>query len=150
MTTIEATNPRREEMAEALRRHGYRVTAQRLVVAEVLVGAGRHMRAEEVLAEAGERLPSVSLPTVYAALDTLEDAGLLRRVATGRGPALYDAGSVPHHHLVCRRCGAVSDLHADVRLGPALSGAAAAGFAAEGAEVVVRGLCADCRAAATA
>jgi len=138
----------RAETAEALRRSGYRVTAQRLVVAEALSGAGHHLSAEEVMAAVAERLPNVSLPTVYSALDTLEDAGLVRRVAAGRGAALYDAGPVAHHHLVCRRCGAVTDLEADVSLEPALAGAAKRGFAPEGAEVVVRGLCASCRATA--
>src|SRR5436190_7715865 len=137
----------REEAAEALRKSGYRVTAQRLVVAGALSGAGRHLSAEEVRDAAGERLPNVSLPTVYSALETLEDAGLVRRVAAGRGPALYDAGPASHHHIVCRRCGAVTDLEADVSLEPALTGAAKRGFAPEGAEVVVRGLCASCRRA---
>ena len=139
--------PNREETAAALRRSGYRVTAQRLVVAEALGGARRHLSAEEVMDAVAERLPNVSLPTVYSALDALEDAGLLRRVAAGRGAALYDAGPASHHHVVCRRCGAVSDLEADVSLEPALSGAVAAGFAPEGAEVVVRGLCVNCRGA---
>jgi len=138
----------REEAAEALRRSGYRVTAQRLVVAEALSGAGRHLSAEQVMAAVAERLPSVSLPTVYSALDALEDAGLVRRVAAGRGAALYDAGPAAHHHLVCRRCGAVTDLEADVALEPALDGATKRGFAPEGAEVVVRGLCKSCRATA--
>jgi Fur family ferric uptake transcriptional regulator len=151
MPTSPATKPDRDSIAAALRESGYRVTAQRLVIAEALSGAGRHLSAEEVLAEAGERLPNVSLPTVYSALDVLEDAGVVRRVAAGRGPALYDAGTVPpHHHLVCRRCGAVVDLKADVRLDPALEGATLAGFAPEGAEVVVRGVCAACRDAPTA
>ena len=147
MSTELETHPAREEAAEALRRSGYRVTAQRLVVAEALTGAGRHLSADEVMTAVAERLPAVSLPTVYSALDALEDAGLVRRVAAGRGAALYDAGPAAHHHMVCRRCGAVADLEADVRLEPALKGAAGAGFAPEGAEVVVRGLCAGCQAA---
>jgi Fe2+ or Zn2+ uptake regulation protein len=147
MTVAQKTTPAREETAEALRRSGYRVTAQRLVVAEALMGAGRHLSAEEVMSAVGQRLPNVSLPTVYAALDALEDAGLVRRVAAGRGAALYDAAPVPHHHLVCRSCGAVTDLEANVALEPALAGAAKRGFAPEGAEVVVRGICASCRAA---
>jgi Fe2+ or Zn2+ uptake regulation protein len=138
----------REEAAEALRRSGYRVTTQRLVVAEALSGAGRHLSAEQVMAAVAERLPNVSLPTVYSALDALEDAGLVRRVAAGRGAALYDAGPAAHHHLVCRRCGAVTDLEANVALEPALAGATKRGFAPEGAEVVVRGLCKSCRATA--
>src|SRR6266516_2013193 len=127
----------RDEVAAALRRRGYRVTSQRLIVADALGGAGRHLSAEEVMAAVGERLPNLSLPTVYAALDALEDAGLVRRVAAGRGAALYDAGPAAHHHLVCRRCGAVADLEADVALDPALTRARRLGFTAEGAEVVV-------------
>src|SRR4051794_36021986 len=135
----------REETAEALRRSGYRVTAQRLVVAEALSGAGHHLSAEEVMAAVAERLPNVSLPTVYSALDALEDAGLVRRVSAGQGRALYDARPADHHHLVCRRCGAVEDLDADVSLAGALAAAGEHGFTPDGAEVVIRGLCADCR-----
>jgi Fur family ferric uptake transcriptional regulator len=137
-----------ERLIAALRDGGYRVTSQRLVVGEALAAAGRHLSAEEVMAAVGERLPQVSLPTVYSALGALEDAGVVRRVSAGRGPALFDAGPAAHHHLVCRRCGAVTDLEAEVGLEPALAGARGQGFDPEGAEVVVRGLCAECRRAA--
>jgi Fe2+ or Zn2+ uptake regulation protein len=139
------TGDGRERVAAALRAAGYRVTSQRLVIHEALVELGHHATAEDVRAEVAGRLPNVSLPTVYAGLETLEDSGLVRRVATGQGPTLYDAGSVEHHHLVCRRCGAVEDLVAPVKLEPALAGAEAQGFSAEAAEVVVRGLCSGCR-----
>ena len=134
-----------ETIADALRRRGYRATVQRVVVGEALAEAGRHLSADEVMSAAAERLPSVSLPTVYSALDALEDAGLIRRVAGGRGAALFDARPAAHHHLVCRRCGSVADLEAEIGLEPALAGARVQGFDAEGAEVVVRGLCARCR-----
>jgi Fe2+ or Zn2+ uptake regulation protein len=143
------TKPEASEAAAALRRSGYRVTPQRLAVAKALAEAGRHLSAEQVMEAVGEALPGVSLPTVYASLEALENAGLVRRVASGRGPGLYDAAPAAHHHMVCRRCGAVTDLEADVTLEPALASARGHGFAAEGAEVVVRGLCADCAAAAT-
>jgi Fe2+ or Zn2+ uptake regulation protein len=143
-TTLETT-----DAAAALRRSGYRVTPQRLAVAKALAEAGRHLSAEQVMEAVGAVVPGVSLPTIYASLEALEDAGLVQRVASGRGPALYDAGPVAHHHMVCRRCGSVVDLEAEVALEPAITGARRQGFDAEGAEVVVRGLCADCRAAAT-
>jgi Fe2+ or Zn2+ uptake regulation protein len=140
------SNEGRERVAAALRLAGYRVTSQRLVIHEALEDLGRHVSAEEVFGAVAERLPNVSLPTVYAALDALEDSGLVRRIAAGRERALYDAGGTEHHHLVCRRCGAVEDLDAPIKLQPALAGAASRGFTAEGAEVVVRGICARCRA----
>jgi Fe2+ or Zn2+ uptake regulation protein len=138
------TTDQQARAEEALRAAGYRVTPQRLIIHGTLVELGRHVGAEELLAAASERLPNVSLPTVYASLEALEDAGLVRRVAAGRGRALYDARPVDHHHLVCRRCGRVEDLDASVPLDRALASARRHGFAADGAEVVVHGLCASC------
>jgi Fe2+ or Zn2+ uptake regulation protein len=128
----------------ALRERGYRVTPQRLAVHASLIELGRHVTAERLLAAVSERVPGVSLPTVYSALEALEDAGLVRRVAAGRGPALYDAGAPDHHHLVCRRCGAVEDLEVDAELGELMSAAGDRGFSPDRAEVVVHGLCASC------
>jgi Fe2+ or Zn2+ uptake regulation protein len=136
----ESLNP-----AEALRAAGYRVTPQRLVIHRALVDLGRHVGAEELLAAVDRQLPNVSLPTVYSALDALEDAGLVRRVSAGQGRALYDARPADHHHLVCRRCGAVGDLDADVVLTGALASAREHGFVPDGAEIVIRGLCSSCR-----
>jgi Fe2+ or Zn2+ uptake regulation protein len=105
--------------AAALRAAGYRVTPQRLVIHRTLVDLHRHVGAEELLEAVGTQLPNVSLPTVYSALDALEDSGLVRRVSAGQGRALYDARPADHHHLVCRRCGAVEDLDARVTLSEA-------------------------------
>jgi Fe2+ or Zn2+ uptake regulation protein len=134
------------QAAAALRAAGYRVTPQRLMIHSTLVELGRHVGAEELQEAVERRLPNVSLPTVYAALDALEDSGLVRRVSAGQGRALYDARPADHHHLVCRRCGAVEDLDADVSLAGALAAAGQHGFTPDGAEVVIRGLCADCSA----
>jgi Fe2+ or Zn2+ uptake regulation protein len=144
VSTIEGTSEVRERAKAALRASGYRVTPQRLMIHQTLVELDRHVGAEELLDEVSERLPNVSLPTVYASLDALEEAGLVRRVAAGRDRALYDSRPVDHHHLVCRRCGAVDDLDARVPLDSAIASARRHGFAVDGAEVVVHGLCADC------
>ena len=139
-TTKAAADP----TTAALHAAGYRVTPQRLVIHRTMVEMDRHVGAEELLDAVDKRLPNVSLPTVYSALGALEDAGLVRRVPTSRGHTLYDSRASQHHHLVCRRCGAVEDLDAEVALGGALTSAAKHGFAADGAEVVVHGLCANC------
>ena len=49
-----------------------------------------------------------------------------------------------HHHLVCRGCGKVRDLHADFS-GIAVPEGADEGFDVGDAEVVFRGRCRDCR-----
>ena len=131
------------DLRAALRSRGMRVTPQRLAVHAALQALGRHATAEEVLDRVHGTVPGVSLPTVYAALELLADLGLALRVHAGRA-VRYDPRSEAHHHLVCTSCGAVTDLDADVELGPAIDRARALGAETSGAEVTVRGLCAAC------
>src|SRR3954468_11411543 len=124
-----------QELVVALRERGQRVTSQRLVIGRLLRELDRHVTAEEVLRRAGERLPGVSLPTVYATLDLLADLGLARRISVA-GPLLYDPRAEDHAHVRCRVCGRVDDLDLAVENGAALRAARAAGYAPEGAELV--------------
>jgi Fe2+ or Zn2+ uptake regulation protein len=137
-----------ERLASALRDAGHRVTSQRLVLFRVLGELGRHASAEEIARVASERLPGLSLPTVYATLELFEGLGLVHRVDAGGPAALFDPRTDPHAHFACRRCGAVTDLEAGLHAPDAEAAARAAGAAPERVEVVVRGLCADCRALA--
>ena len=134
-------------LAEALRQRGQRVTPQRLAIARALADLDRHVTAEQVFGEVSARMPGVSLPTVYATLDLLEELGLTRRVATEGGAVVYDPRADEHHHLVCRRCGAIADIDAPVDAGGLLDAARDAGFRPDAPQVVVRGLCAACAAA---
>jgi len=132
------------QLTQALRARGQRVTTQRLLLLRALHELGRHATADELLRAVQRRLPALALPTVYATLDLLEGLGLVRGVATSTGPALYDPVLDGHHHLACRRCGAVVDVPADLDLGPALAAAGAAGHRPLAAEVVLSGTCAAC------
>ncbi|HEX6390620.1 MAG TPA: Fur family transcriptional regulator [Solirubrobacteraceae bacterium] len=132
------------ELRTALRDAGLRVTSQRLVLLRTLHELDRHVTAEALLAAAGERLPGLSLPTVYATLDLLVRLGLVRRIDGAAGAALYDAGRVAHEHLVCRGCGKVVDVPGSADLRALRQAAARAGMAVDGAEVTLSGLCAAC------
>src|ERR671931_31105 len=99
-----------QRLEAALRAGGHRVTSQRLVLYRVLSDLGRHAHAEEIARASSERLPGLSLPTVYATLELFEDLGLVRRVDAGGPAALFDPRTDPHAHFACRKCGAVSDL----------------------------------------
>lgn len=130
-----------EQLSAALRERGQRVTTQRIVLLRALRQLGAHTSADELLQTVQDALPALSLPTVYATLDLFEELGLVRRVAVGSGPGLYEPVLDGHHHLVCRTCGGVEDVRAPVDLVPAI---AATGGRAVSAEVVLSGLCADC------
>jgi Fe2+ or Zn2+ uptake regulation protein len=131
-------------LAGALRERGQRVTPQRLAIARVVTELDRHVTAERVFGEVSRRMPGVSLPTVYATLELLEQLGLVRRVSVAAGSTVYDGRIEEHHHLVCRSCGAITDVEAPVDRAGLLAAAHASGFAPDYSEVVVTGLCASC------
>jgi Fe2+ or Zn2+ uptake regulation protein len=133
-----------EELKQALRERGMRVTPQRLLIHRALQEIGRHATADEVLRTVAPSLPNASLPTVYGALELFEELGVVRRVAAGEGPALWDPRVDGHHHLVCRSCGKVIDIEGDLDLAALMRRARRRGFRPDSAELVVSGLCPDC------
>ena len=71
-----------------------------------------HSTAEEIHAALRERYPTVALATVYNNLNKLWQAGLIRRLSLEGEPDRYD-WTERHDHLVCRRCGRLSDVRFD-------------------------------------
>src|SRR5262245_26786267 len=101
------------ESAEvALRDGGFRLTAPRRAVLEVVRGTKTHPTAEEVHRLVTRRAPGVSLGTVYRNLRLLVDAGLLGELPGPR--ARFDANTRAHHHFTCLRCGRIIDVEAPV------------------------------------
>jgi Fe2+ or Zn2+ uptake regulation protein len=127
-------------LTDALRSRGQRVTLPRLMVHRFVARAPQHVTAEDI----HEELPSLSFATIYSTLDLLEELGLVRRVATETGTAVYDPRTEDHHHLVCRICGEIVDVDAPVDRADLLAAARKLGFAPDDAQVVVRGVCANC------
>jgi Fur family ferric uptake transcriptional regulator/Fur family peroxide stress response transcriptional regulator len=146
MTPNADTPPRDDaDLSRLLRDRGLRATSQRVVMHRLLRDRDRHVSAEELLSEASEKLPGVSLPTVYATLELFEELGIVRRVNSGGGTLLWDTRAAAHGHMVCRRCGKIEDIDIPLDLDRATRSAAHSGFDPDRAEVVVTGLCADCR-----
>ncbi|MEU3742254.1 Fur family transcriptional regulator [Streptomyces sp. NPDC032198] len=127
-----------------LRGRGWRMTAQRRVVAEVLDGEHVHLTADEVLARATDRLPEISRATVYNTLGELVSLGEVIEVSTGRAKRYDPNAHQPHQHLVCSGCGAIRDVHPGGDPLDALPASERFGFTVSEAEVTYRGVCPDC------
>ncbi|WP_344526244.1 Fur family transcriptional regulator [Streptomyces albiaxialis] len=135
------------DLLERLRARGWRMTAQRRVVAEVLAGEHVHLAADEVLERASALLPEISRTTVYNTLGELVALGEVTEVSTIGRAKLYDPNAHrPHHHLVCTDCGTIRDVHPDGDLPAGLPESERFGFTVHAVEVTFRGRCADCRA----
>jgi Fur family transcriptional regulator, stress-responsive regulator len=133
-------------LVKRLRDRGWRVTAQRRAVAEVLVGEHVHFTAEDVHARARVVVPEISLATVYNTLGELVAMGEVLEVRASRGPVRYDPNvHTAHHHLVCTGCGALLDVTPTGIENVVLSTDEAHGFVVDDVDVTFRGRCADCR-----
>ncbi|MGW1990656.1 Fur family transcriptional regulator [Embleya sp. NPDC001921] len=134
------------DLLERVRARGWRLTAQRRVVAEVLNGDHVHLTADEVHARAGERLPEISRATVYNTLGELVQLGEVLEVGTDGRAKRYDPNArTAHQHLVCGVCGTIRDVHPDCDPVADLPEAERFGFDISGAEITFRGVCPNCK-----
>ncbi len=79
------------------------MTQPRRAVVAALAGSREHLSAEEILVDASKAYPGVNRSTIYRALETLADLGVVQHIHSGRAATLYhltsDAG--PHAHATC-------------------------------------------------
>jgi len=134
----------RLECAAQMREQGFRVTPQRLLLLDAICEGNGHTTFDEIYERVKSKAPGINQATVYRSLDFLCE---LRLVVSAdiEGRTVYEiADETPHHHLVCRKCGAVQDL-ADFHFEELRSHLLEEhGFKTDLAHMVLNGLCAGC------
>ncbi|MBD2137222.1 transcriptional repressor [Anabaena sp. FACHB-1237] len=131
------------EIIKTLKSKGLRVTPQRFGVYANLLNRKDHPTVEQILKDLNQEAPTSSQATVYAALQTLREVGLVREVLLEEGISRYDANIAPHHHFRCSCCGAIEDIDWSAFPGIDLS-KLRVGLKVERYEVTVQGLCDRC------
>lgn len=93
---------------------GLRPTRQRLALADLLVGDGkhRHVTAESLFASAKGQGESVSLATVYNTLRAFCDVGLVQEVTVDGSKSYFDTNTHDHPHFFWEDEGRLSDADA--------------------------------------
>ena len=139
-----------DELTQLFRANGRKVTAQRQCIFRVLQGDITHPSAEAVFEAARQDVETISLKTVYQTLNDLSELGEILSLDVGTGMTRFDPNvDDAHHHVVCRRCGKVRDVYADFP-DISLPDGSDLGFEVGSAEIIFRGLCAECLATGTA
>ena len=134
-----------EEIALA---KGQRMTRIRRKVLRLLIEAGAPSKAYDLLGRLdGEG--SAKPPTIYRALDFLQELGLAHKIESLN--AYVACGHASHTHsamfLICDQCGRAEELHSEAT-SEALNGETqAAGFQLRRAVIEARGLCRLCQVA---
>ena len=79
------------------------------LILETVLQSSAHMTAEEIHAALRDSGHRMALATVYNNLAQLHSEGRIRKVCVEGHPDRYDK-MIRHDHLVCRRCGKLTDI----------------------------------------
>jgi Fur family ferric uptake transcriptional regulator len=144
--------PQPDWAADAERRlseAGFRRGGARTAVIALLDRQPCALTAQDIERDLRDGGRAVGRASVYRILDELVSLGLVARVEVGQGVARYEParGEAHHHHMVCDSCGDVLPF-ADEELERAIRRLAGrVAFDVSEHDIVLRGSCADCRAA---
>jgi len=102
---------------DRLQENGYRLTAPRQAVIDVVSRSQFVLNPLEVFEQARQSYPKLGLVTVYRTIEKLEEVGLLQRVHQPSGCQGFVAAFHGHQHLlICQGCGRIEIFSGDVEL----------------------------------
>ena len=88
-----------------------RMTKQRQIIVEELKKVTSHPTADQLYEMVRNRLPKISLSTVYRNLETLSAEGVILKMDSAGTQKRFDGTVANHYHIRCSRCGRVDDVH---------------------------------------
>lgn len=134
-----------EDALTQLRQHGGRATSARRLLLRALLASPGHRSAEQLAADVQASAPGVNLSTIYRNLDELERLKIVDRTDLGHGPATYHLAETAHGHLVCERCGSITEVPSQIFTGLARTTRDQYGFTVTPHRFAVLGTCAACQ-----
>lgn len=99
------------QISERLKEHGLKSTNQRIVIYEALYKMVNHPTADGVYDRIHAENPSITLATIYKALEAFAEAGLVHKISCTDGKLRYDANTDAHHHVYCLNTNEVYDFY---------------------------------------
>ena len=140
-----STGSRYDEMLAALRRHGYRITPQRVELPRLITNSKDHPSASQFFVVLRRQFPNISQVTVYKTLATLLQIGQVFQVDL-HGDSHYDACyRKPHPHLVCTCCGKITDGEASLAENLLAKLQAGTGYTNLQPQITLYGFCPACQ-----
>lgn len=96
-------------LRRTLHERGMRMTPQRQLVLDAVRDL-EHATPERICEHVQRRAPAVNITTIYRTLDLLEGLNLVRHTHLGHGAPSYSTQPHEHVHLVCHRCGEITEI----------------------------------------
>ncbi len=99
---------------ERLAESGYRITAPRQAIVEILANSQKALDPITIYDLGRREYPRLGLVTVYRTLEKLEELGLIQRIHQSSGCHMYLRATQGHQHIIiCNSCGRVDFFKGD-------------------------------------
>jgi Fur family ferric uptake transcriptional regulator len=140
----------KQVLAAHLVRHGLKRSAQREVILDAFLRAGRHVSVEELLRIVRRRRADVGRTTIYRSLKLFKEAGLASELTYGGEARFEPLWNRDHHdHFICGTCGEIFEFKSPEIEHIQETIARRIGFVIEGHRHHILGRCRKCAAKAS-
>ena len=107
------------DFKQQLKESGYKLTSQRQAILDLLIEhEGEHLSSEDIFSMLKDKHPDIGLATVYRTLMLLDRLELVYKIDLDDGCSRYEfnrhVDEHRHHHLICTKCGSVSEVEGDL------------------------------------
>jgi len=103
-----------------------------------------HPTAADLYEIVRERIPNISLGTVYRNLEFLAESGEIKKLRLSGEQARFDADTSDHLHIRCDECGRVDDFEFEASDPVAECPEKLRGYKIIGCRMEFHGICPDC------
>jgi len=102
-----------QDLIKIFRENRLKVTAQRLVICDLIFSRKDHPTAEQIYQNVKKKYPMISLGTIYKTLHLLKELGLIQELGFNEGSIRYDPDMELHINMICSECGKIHDYKCD-------------------------------------
>lgn len=140
--------PDKNEMMENFylhaKKHGLKITPQRIAIYQELLKAKDHPSADIIYRRLVKKIPNISFDTVNRTLLTFSEIGVAHIVEGYGQPKRYDPDLNTHHHFRCNQCNRIVDFRNKAYDNISVPGEIQKQFTVFNKKVVLEGLCDRC------
>ena len=122
-----------------------RMTHQREIILDELNKSKTHPTADELYARIKEKLPRISLATVYRNMEILSEARLIKKLEISGRQKRFDWDPEQHNHVCCTQCQRVDNIPSTDVLAPYAGAMQEKGYRITGCRIEFLGLCPECQ-----
>ncbi|MDU2582136.1 MAG: Fur family transcriptional regulator [Anaerococcus hydrogenalis] len=125
-----------------LKKHGIRVSHQRMMILDYLVNNRNHPTADDIYKDLKYKDPVLSQATIYNTLNLFVKNNIISELDFNQTRKRYDFYQRNHAHFICEKCGDILDLNVNIEN---LKLDELENYEINNIDLTIRGICPNCK-----